>query len=322
MKFKLEKLPEKPLVTYILLSYNQEKYIRMSVEAALSQVYEKLEIIISDDDSSDSTYEIISDLVSSYNGPHKIRIYKNKINLGLAGNFNRAMNESNGDIIVISAGDDISLSHRVKSTVEYFNKYPNASAVLFSAYIIDESGKIIGKKKLIKGEEIEKEQELNSFLKWRYVTFGATRAIRREVHSIFGDLRPECPTEDTPLLFRSLLLGTNVITNNIGILYRMHEKNLGQPESLIKMDLNEIYQQYSDDVCALVGTRYAENKFIKIFNIWLREDKIARNFRIQIIMKKNISLSDYKKAIKCNAIPISEKIRYVASLIFKYLKIN
>ena len=320
MTIKLKNLPVKPLVTYVLLTYNQEKYIRMSVKAAFSQIYEKLEIIINDDNSSDATFEIISDLVSNYNGPHKIKINKNNINLGLASNFNKAMNDSSGDIIVISAGDDISLSHRVKSTVEFFNSYPNATAVLLSARKIDENGKLIGEIKLIDSEVMEKEQDLNDLFKWKSVTFGATRAIRREVYSIFGNLRSECPTEDTPLLVRSLLLGTNVITNNIGILYRQHEKNLGRPESINKMDTNQIYQQYSDDLYALVRAGYAQNKCIRIFDIWSREDKFARNFRLQVIMKKNITLSDYLLAFRCNAMSLNEKLSYLRHLIFSLIK--
>ena len=54
---------EKPLVTFALFAYNQEKLITAAVEAAFAQTYQPLEIIISDDESSDKTYDTILSLV-------------------------------------------------------------------------------------------------------------------------------------------------------------------------------------------------------------------------------------------------------------------
>jgi glycosyltransferase involved in cell wall biosynthesis len=52
-----------PLVSLCIFTYNQEKYIREAVEGALSQDYPNLEIIISDDNSTDSTYDRTIDYV-------------------------------------------------------------------------------------------------------------------------------------------------------------------------------------------------------------------------------------------------------------------
>jgi hypothetical protein len=49
-------LKERPFVTFALFVYNQEKYIREAVEGAFSQTYEPLEIILSDDCSTDRTF--------------------------------------------------------------------------------------------------------------------------------------------------------------------------------------------------------------------------------------------------------------------------
>jgi glycosyltransferase involved in cell wall biosynthesis len=46
----------KPLISFLLLSYNQEEYINDAVDGAFSQTYSTLEIIISDDCSNDNTY--------------------------------------------------------------------------------------------------------------------------------------------------------------------------------------------------------------------------------------------------------------------------
>ena len=65
---------EKPLVTISMITYNQERYVRDAVRGALAQTYEPLEIVISDDCSTDSTWDIIRDEVEAYRksgGIHK-----------------------------------------------------------------------------------------------------------------------------------------------------------------------------------------------------------------------------------------------------------
>ncbi|MCK5536618.1 MAG: glycosyltransferase, partial [Bacteroidales bacterium] len=64
-------LDKKPLISFTLFAYNQEKYIQEAVEGALSQTYSPLEIVISDDCSTDRTFEIIKELTEDYSGPHK-----------------------------------------------------------------------------------------------------------------------------------------------------------------------------------------------------------------------------------------------------------
>lgn len=65
-------LVEKPPVTLALFAYNQERFITEAVEAAFAQTYQPLEIIISDDGSSDKTYDTILSLVQRYQGPHTV----------------------------------------------------------------------------------------------------------------------------------------------------------------------------------------------------------------------------------------------------------
>ena len=72
---------ECPLITFALLAYNQESYIREAVEGAFAQNYSPLEIILSDDYSTDKTYEIMKDLVDEYKGFHIIKINRNGISV-------------------------------------------------------------------------------------------------------------------------------------------------------------------------------------------------------------------------------------------------
>ncbi len=93
-----------PLITFAIFAYNQEKYIRDAIEGAFAQDYSPLEIIISDDCSTDHTFEIIQQMVDEYSGPNVVRLNRNTDNLGLIAHVNKVFELANGDWIVAAAG--------------------------------------------------------------------------------------------------------------------------------------------------------------------------------------------------------------------------
>ena len=56
-------------MTFALLADNQEDYIRESVQGTFAQAYKQLEITLSDDCSSDRTYQIMQEMAGAYRGP-------------------------------------------------------------------------------------------------------------------------------------------------------------------------------------------------------------------------------------------------------------
>ncbi|MBT3873051.1 MAG: glycosyltransferase, partial [Flavobacteriaceae bacterium] len=137
-----------PLVSFILLAYNQENLITEAVESLLSQTYSPLEIILSDDCSSDSTFTIMKSLKDSYKGPHKIKLNRNKTNLGISAHINKLVALTHGDLIFCAAGDDISLPKRCSEVVSFWldhNKQPDLIAT--DAYDMTFNGEVLGLKK-------------------------------------------------------------------------------------------------------------------------------------------------------------------------------
>jgi glycosyltransferase involved in cell wall biosynthesis len=128
--------PERPLVTFALFAYNQEKYIKSAVEAALAQTYTPLEIIVSDDASSDQTFDICSEVVARYVGPHTVKLNRNPRNVGLASHVNRMLEMSRGELLVMAAGDDVSVPERTEVLVQHWLQAGRPSAVCSSVYIL------------------------------------------------------------------------------------------------------------------------------------------------------------------------------------------
>ena len=136
-------LVEKPLVTFALLAYNQERLITAAIEAA-AQTYQPLEIIISDDGSSDKTYDTILSLVQRYQGSHTVRAVQTESNKGILSHVLSVVNKSHGDLIVVAAGDDIT--------------EPNRVILLFDAWKLTGSWALISRfTRIIEAEKIEAE---------------------------------------------------------------------------------------------------------------------------------------------------------------------
>lgn len=135
-----EGTPERPLVTFALFAYNQEKYIREAVEGAFSQTYSPLEIILSDDCSSDRTFEIMREMARGYRGPHLLKVRRGEVNIGVLAHVLSVAQMATGEIIIVGAGDDISMPERSEITV---NAFSGVESLAFSSddIIIDDSGK-------------------------------------------------------------------------------------------------------------------------------------------------------------------------------------
>lgn len=128
-----------PTVSVVLCTFNDERYIRQSVESILNQSFSDFEFIIWDDGSTDGTSEI----VKSYND-ERIRYFYHE-NTGLGAALNLACQQARGKYIARMDGDDVSFSHRLKSEVGYLESHPETVLVSSSVFYIDENDNVIGR---------------------------------------------------------------------------------------------------------------------------------------------------------------------------------
>ena len=139
---------DKPLVSISLVTYNQERYIRETVRGSLWQTYSPLEVVISDDCSTDRTWDIIVEEVDAYRlsgGTHKIILNRNERNLGMVLNSAKSRSLTHGILLVGHDGDDISLPNRVERIVEEWQRGGRTATVIFHDGIkIDLDGNEIG----------------------------------------------------------------------------------------------------------------------------------------------------------------------------------
>ncbi|MBU3599636.1 glycosyltransferase [Polynucleobacter sp. 30F-ANTBAC] len=193
----------KPLASIILLTFNQENLVEESIDSLLNQTYSPLEIIISDDLSSDRTREKIRSKISQYHGPHEIKVIFNDSNVGLCQNINQAIEHCQGEFIFAAAGDDISLPNRCEIVMSEWlklNKQPGLIAT--DAYDMAIDGHILG----IKRTSILQEYKgLQDWIKRPPYFFGSSHSWSRNFLNKFPPLNPKMMAEDHLMVFRALI---------------------------------------------------------------------------------------------------------------------
>ncbi|MDP3197165.1 glycosyltransferase [Tabrizicola sp.] len=123
---------ELPLVTFAVFGYMQEHCIRDALAAGLAQNYSPLEIIMSDDCSTDKTFQLMETIAKDYHGPHKILIRRSEVNLGTALHVSAVASIAKGALIVVAAGDDTSLPNRCEAIVERWTKAGQTAVLVHS----------------------------------------------------------------------------------------------------------------------------------------------------------------------------------------------
>lgn len=105
------------LVSVVMSAYNAENSIRQSINSIINQSYRNIELLVTDDCSTDSTFEILKEY-EKMDLDINFRLYKNKLNIGLTKSLNILIKQSKGEFIARQDSDDVSLEKRIEIQVQ------------------------------------------------------------------------------------------------------------------------------------------------------------------------------------------------------------
>lgn len=129
------------LISVVVPSYQQAKFLSRTLESLVSQQGVNLEIIIQDGGSADGSVEIIRAYAEKY--PQTIRWQSGKDN-GQTYAINIGLQKAKGDILCYLNSDDIFYLDALKKVANYFLQNPDAMILYGQADHIDEDNQIIG----------------------------------------------------------------------------------------------------------------------------------------------------------------------------------
>lgn len=115
---------KQPLVSVNMAAYNAGPYIGEAIQSVIGQTYQNWELIIVNDCSTDNTLEEIN----KFNDP-RIRVFHNEQNEGIVYTRNRALHYSQGKYVSVLDADDVYLSAKLQTQVDFLEQRPDYAMV-------------------------------------------------------------------------------------------------------------------------------------------------------------------------------------------------
>lgn len=113
-----------PLVSIIVVTYNSSEYVLETLESAMAQTYQNIELIVSDDCSTDNTVEICREWIEENKGRFvRTELMTVEKNTGIAPNCNRGIIAAKGEWVKLIAGDDILLDECISTGVTFIKTH-------------------------------------------------------------------------------------------------------------------------------------------------------------------------------------------------------
>ena len=207
-----------PLASMLLVAYNQQGTVAEAVAGALAQTWQPLEIVISDDASTDGTFAAIQAAIAGYGGPHRIALNRNPVNLGIGAHLSRCVALSGGEMLFVAAGDDVSMPQRCERVMQAWIASGCTLDLIASELIdVDEAG-ITHEK--ITPTDLSTYRNASDWLARPPNVVGAAQAWTRRVFDRFGPLPQGVVAEDLVMVLRAVMSGGAVTLEEPLVRYR------------------------------------------------------------------------------------------------------
>lgn len=308
-----------PLISVIIPSYNNEKYITDTINSIIQQTYENLELIIIDDGSTDNSYNTIQNIIN-----HNKRAFNNIIieqhkNSGIVSTLNIALKHVQGEYIYFIASDDIAKPHAIQTLYDHIISGNYILAVGDNEIIDKNSIKISWDKErnilpyndpngfntfwnFLKNKRKDINNIINNFgsyetlLKGNYIVNGIL--IKSSAMQQTGGYQTEAPLEDWYMNLQLSKLGKFIFVNDILFSYRWHDTNIShnsnKMEEYIKKTIlyekSIIDKSDSKYYSTLFNNYFYKKKILNLGIIKLiqQRDLFTKNFILQLANKKFI----------------------------------
>lgn len=310
-----------PLVTVGVVCYNAEEFILESLNSVYYQTYSNIELIVSDDNSTDDTVRIVNEWFQS----HKERFVRFKVltvekNTGTSGNGNRAIQEARGEWYKSLDGDDILAETAIADYVDFVKQHENVH------YVFGRTANFLGsysKEKLnyhepafypkLYSEETTAKEQFDVLIK-HFAASGTSGFYRLNTLKKLGCYDERFPLmEDHPLLIKMTKNGYKLwLLDKITLYYRISPKSITNSKNSIEPYLS------NSDVRQVVEYKY--EYFYENYNLFWKCCLLYTMTLKKLIIKfgnsKNIFLCVVLYNILRITNPYSWNYKYL--LTFKY----
>lgn len=211
-------------VTSVLIPlYNHDRYVKQCLDSLLSSDCSQIELIISDDKSTDDSLKTVEDWL----GRHEMNFARtslltNKNNLGVTANLNKLVGAASGEFVTILASDDMLAEEAIDKQRDYLMNKPAIDFIFVNCSIVDEGGHIIKQHVVSLLQSIllsfRPYLMLNAMFNWSVIW--SRLFARRQKFIEFGPYIEEHSLEDRWSAIKIMNTRRYVFLQDVGYLYR------------------------------------------------------------------------------------------------------
>lgn len=215
-----------PPVSVIVSCFNQERYVARALDSIHAQNYSRLQLIIQDDASTDSSVPKIERWASAH-ADTKPMILPNQTNIGVCRSLNLALGLVTGDYVGFLAADDEWLPGKLADDISVLEQAPKSVGVVYSdAYLTDEEGNLLDATYMARYFPDCRSQPPSGRILERYLVRGnfvnpGTIVVRRECFERVGHFDESLLFEDFDFCLRLADQYDFTFTDYVGLRYRL-----------------------------------------------------------------------------------------------------
>ncbi len=218
------------LVSIMIPTFNQENYIGRAIESAMAQTYSNLEIVISDDASTDQTEGI----VNTYLNDPRVKYFRQEKNIGRVNNYRKNLYEQvTGQWVLNLDGDDYLLNNNyISEAMKALDNFDAKDTVLICAdrYESDEIEHVIDYNPEYSWTSHNgKDSLLRYFSKDRlFRIWHLTSLYRRDIAMKVGFYHHHIMSSDQESIFRLIMHGDILYSNTKVAVWQVHSSNISK----------------------------------------------------------------------------------------------
>lgn len=236
---------EKPLISVMIPAYNHEDFVEEAILSVINQSYgyDKIQLIVVDDCSSDKTPSILLKLQSEYN----FKLILHTKNAGICSTLNEMISLCEGIYITGFASDDIMVQDRIEKQVNIMKENPKIDILAGDQILIDKHSKIIFPYTNKPVSSFTNYSFEDLFLSTKSRFAAGTVMYKSELFKRIGNYDPAYKIEDYYFWLKASYNGATILKYNIPFLYyRVLNNSISSNSKLMDVEGSKILSIYKN----------------------------------------------------------------------------
>lgn len=254
---KYDNIINNPLVSVTVLTYNSSRFVLETLESIKAQTYKNIELIISDDCSTDNSVEICKQWLENNKERFvETHLITHPVNTGIPANKNRALEKCRGEWIKGIGADDVLEYSAISKCVDVANKRQNIELLIGDLIYIDSNSIIFKYDDVYKKHReyflsLSGKKQLKSYVRLPVFLNTPSFFIKKKLIDRLGGYDNEFKIyEDMPFIIKALVKGVEIHKlDEVIAFYRVSDHSVSRSkdnyiDALKKEELNKIFNKY------------------------------------------------------------------------------